>query len=119
MRSALISTETSLGETSAQYDLGGRVKSATNTKWFVTKSEYDHHGRVTRSGAVPTGQADPIAWSEYACNNLGWRLKVQDADGFTTACEFEKRFSYLSGWCQVDPVQAEEQRRSLTASVPG
>ncbi len=85
----VVATETSLGETSAQYDLGGRVKSATNTNGFVTTSSYNYLGRILTTGATPDAQTPPPTYSTFTYNNLGWKLKIQDADDFTTSYVFD------------------------------
>jgi len=71
--------------TSATYDLGGRCETSTNANGFVTSFTYDLLGRCTHARAGAQGQPD----SDYTYNALGWKLKIVDADGFTSSYVFD------------------------------
>ncbi len=75
--------ETSNGNTSTAYDMGGRAVSSTNTNGFSIGAGYDLLGRQLSSGPWS-------GFSQFSYNALGWRLKIQDPDGFTTTYEFDE-----------------------------
>ncbi len=72
--------------TSATYDLAGRVETARNGNEFTTTPQYDLLGRQTSVG----GDSGQTGRSIFTYNTLGWKLKIQDADGFTSAYVFDK-----------------------------
>jgi RHS repeat-associated protein len=82
----VVSTLASTGvHTSSTYDKGGRCTSATNANGFTTTSTYDYLGRQTSAGG--SGQPTPPV-SQFVYNTLGWKLKIQDADAFTSTYVF-------------------------------
>jgi YD repeat-containing protein len=82
-------TETSTSNpdplTSATYDWGGRCISATNEiNDFTTTFTYDLLGRQTEAGV------DAEHRSHFTYNTLGWKLKIEDADGFTSTYTYDQ-----------------------------
>ena len=68
--------------TSASYDEGGRCESSTNGNGFVTDFTYDLLGRCLTAG--PDADNTSVSTSHFTYNTLGWKLKIVDADGFTS-----------------------------------